>query len=67
MGRKIEGKYTSLQNYLTKLTASHVTLSFNEIETILNARLPNPAYHYQAWWVNSQKAHYHASTWLETG
>ncbi|WP_430789130.1 DUF7662 domain-containing protein [Virgibacillus flavescens] len=67
MDRVIEGKYIPLQNYLKKLTSSHVTLSFSEIEGILNTPLPKSAYKYQAWWVNSLKAHSHASTWLEAG
>ncbi|MCK1997496.1 hypothetical protein MPH47_09730 [Psychrobacillus psychrodurans] len=65
MDRTVEGKYIPLQNYLKQLTSSHVTLSFSEIETILNVSLPQSAYKYQAWWVNSLKAHSHASTWLE--
>ncbi len=39
MNRIVVGKYIPLQNYLKKLTSSHVTLSFNEIETILNTIL----------------------------
>ncbi|KIL53443.1 hypothetical protein KP77_04190 [Jeotgalibacillus alimentarius] len=54
-----------LQNYLKKSTSSHVALTFNEIEIILNAPLPKSAYKYKAWWVNSRNAHSHASTWLE--
>lgn len=67
MNRVIDGKYVPLQNHLKKLTSSHVTLSFNEMEKILNAPLPKSAYKYQAWWVNNEKAHLHASTWLEAG
>jgi len=67
MDKKVEGKYIPLQNYLKRLTSSHVTLSFSEIEAILNVSLPQSAYKYQAWWVNSRKAHSHASTWLEAG
>ena len=67
MNRIVEGKYIPLQNYLKKLASSQVILSFSEIEGILNAPLPKSAYKYQAWWVNSEKAHSHASTWLEAG
>lgn len=56
-----------LQNYLKKLTSLHLTLSFKEMEAILNAPLLKSAYNYQAWWVNSEKAHSHASAWLEAG
>ena len=56
-----------LQIYLKGLTATRVTMSFKEVEAILNAPLPKSAYNYQAWWVNSEKAHSHASAWLEAG
>lgn len=67
MNRIVDGKYLPLQNYLRKTVSSHVILAFTEIEGILNAPLPKSAYKYQAWWVNSEKAHSHASTWIEAG
>jgi len=67
MDKTVKGKYIPLQNYLKRLTSSHVTLSFSELEAILNVPLPQSAYKYQAWWVNSPKAHSHASIWLEAG
>lgn len=67
MDRIVDGKYIPLQNYLKKLESPNVMLSFIDIESILKAPLPKSAYKYQAWWVNSHKAHSHASTWLEAG
>lgn len=52
---------------MKNLADYHVILTFSEIESILNAQLPNSASKYQAWWVNSAKAHSHASAWLEAG
>jgi hypothetical protein len=67
MNRMVEGKYFPLQNYLKNKSDTHIILSFDEIEAILNAPLPSSAYNYQAWWVNSTKAHTHSSTWLDVG
>ncbi|MEK5233848.1 hypothetical protein MHB42_19320 [Lysinibacillus sp. FSL K6-0232] len=60
-------KYIPLHNYLKKSALEHLVLPFSEIECILNAPLPQSAYNYQAWWVNSEKAHSHALTWLDAG
>jgi hypothetical protein len=45
------GKYTPLKHYLQDLPASQmeVTLSFEQIERILNDKLPPSAFQYQAW------------------
>lgn len=46
------GKYTPLENYLRDLSASQkeIALSFEQIEGILNDKLPPSAYEYWAWW-----------------
>ena len=43
------GKYTPLENYLRDLPANQkeVALSFEQIERILNAKLPPSAYEYR--------------------
>lgn len=64
------GKYTPLKNYLTALSPSQrdVTLSFEQIERILNDKLPPSAYKYQAWWANQKKgSHVEAQAWLDAG
>ena len=45
-------KYTPLENYLRDLPESQreVTLGFEEIERILNDKLPASAYEDQRWW-----------------
>jgi hypothetical protein len=63
----VEGKYFPLQNYLKNVQGNHIILTYKEMESILNAPLPKSAYNYQAWWVNSQKAHSHASSWIDAG
>ena len=46
------GKYTPLENYLRDLPESRgeVTLGFEQIEGILNDKLPLPAYEDRRWW-----------------
>jgi len=64
------GKYTPLEQYLTALPSGQrdVTLSFEQIERILNDRLPPSAYKYQAWWANQKKGtHVEAQAWLDAG
>ena len=43
------GKYTPLENYLRALPEGQreVTLGFEQIEEILNAKLPSSAYEYR--------------------
>lgn len=67
MNRAIGKKYIPLHNYLRMSALERVVLPFSEIEQIIIAPLPQSAYNYQAWWVNSAKAHSHASTWLDAG
>lgn len=64
------GKYTPLKNYLTALSPGQrdVTLSFEQIERILNDKLPPSAYKYQAWWANQKiGSHVEAQAWLDSG
>ena len=46
------GKFTPLENYLQNLPKSQreVTLDFEQIERILNNRLPPSAYEDWRWW-----------------
>ena len=48
------GKYSPLENYLRDLPANQkeAALSFEQIERIINAKLPPSAYEYQQWWEN---------------
>jgi hypothetical protein len=61
------GKYTPLENYLhdVSLSQRELTLPFEQIERILNDKLPPSAYQYQAWWANQmQGSHVEAQAWL---
>lgn len=59
------GKYTPLKEYLQSLEKKEDTLTFSEIEEILEADLPQSAYKYSGWWANG--GHAHAEYWLEAG
>jgi len=64
------GKYTPLENYLRDLPESQreVTLRFEQIERILNDKLPSSAYEYQAWWANEKEGnHVNARSWANAG
>jgi hypothetical protein len=64
------GKYTPLENYLRNLPANQreVVLSFQQIERIINAKLPPSAYEYHQWWENEKEGnHVNARAWANAG
>jgi hypothetical protein len=64
------GKYTPLEKYLRELPASQkeAALSFEEIERILNNKLPSSAYEDRRWWDHETEGN-HVSTraWSNAG
>lgn len=64
----LQGKYLPLYEYLSKQQERHIVLTFDDIEEILQAKLPKSAYKYQAWWGNTRSGTYvQAAAWLEAG
>ena len=64
------GKYTPLENYLRALPATQkeVALSFEQIERIINAKLPPSALEYREWWANEKEEnHVNARAWANAG
>ncbi|HEU4965270.1 MAG TPA: hypothetical protein VFV52_15685 [Bacilli bacterium] len=64
------GKYRNLYQFLhSQPEEIHtIALSIEEIESILQFRLPDSAYLYPAWWANEkQGSHSHARAWLYAG
>jgi hypothetical protein len=64
------GKYNPLEKYLRDLPENQrkVTLSFEEIERIINTKLPPSAYGYQQWWENEKEGnHVNARAWANAG
>jgi hypothetical protein len=69
-GEKMAGKYTPLEQYLRELPAnqSEVTLDFEQIEKILDAKLPSSAYEYPQWWESEKEGnHINARAWANAG
>lgn len=63
------GKYTLLENYLRDLPESQreVTLEFEQIERILNDKLPRSAYE-QSWWEKEKEGnHVSRRSWTNAG
>ena len=64
------GKYTPLENYLRELPESQreVTLRFEEIERILNGKLPSSAYEDRRWWDHETEGnHVSLRAWANAG
>ena len=64
------GKYTPLENYLRGLPDSQreVSLGFQQIERILNAKLPSSAYEDRRWWDHETEGnHINKRAWAYAG
>lgn len=64
------GKYFPLEQHLKALPdeTRDVTMSFEQIEQIINDKLPTSAYKYQAWWANEiGGSHVQAHFWMDVG
>ena len=64
------GKYTPLENYLRTLPASQheVTLAFEQIEGILNDKLPASVYEDRRWWDHETEGnHVSLRAWSNAG
>ncbi len=64
------GKYAPFENYLRDLPASQreVTLRFQQIEKILNIKLPPSAYESRIWWEKEKEGnHVTARAWSNAG
>mgnify|MGYP000954077574 CR=1 FL=1 len=57
--------YAPLYEYLLTSIMSTISMTFSELEQLLNFPLPNSAYAYSAWWANG--GHSHAHAWLDAG
>ena len=64
------GKYTPLESYLCDLPTRQreVTLGFEQIEGILNNKLPSSAYEDQRWWEHETEGnHRNTRSWSNAG
>lgn len=65
-----ESKYAPLKKYFADLPKKQqeVTLTFAEIEAILNDKLPDSPRKYKGWWANDIRGrHVQAVAWLDAG
>jgi len=60
-------KYEPLGQYLKTQTSDSITVSFEEVATILDANLPRSAHTHPAWWANNPNGHSHCRAWIEAG
>lgn len=60
-------KYQPLLEFLRGCDQNEITLSFAEIETLINDVLPNSAKSNRAWWSNRKQGALQASAWIEAG
>jgi hypothetical protein len=64
------GKYVPLENYLRNLPVSQreVKLGFEQIEGILNNKLPSSAYEDRRWWDHETEGnHVNLRAWANAG
>ncbi len=60
-------KYQPLQDYLSRSERSPITLTFAEIESLLETALPTSARTNRAWWSNRSKGALQAIAWMQAG
>lgn len=60
-------KYGALTRYLASLPQEKVRLSFDEIEKVLDAKLPRSARSHRAWWSNNSSNSVMTKAWLDAG
>lgn len=60
-------KYAPLTDALLKLPQSQVTLSFQQIESLIGARLPPSARKHRPWWSNNPGNNVMTRAWLDAG
>ncbi|HEY9799746.1 MAG TPA: helix-turn-helix transcriptional regulator [Leptolyngbyaceae cyanobacterium] len=60
-------KYQPLLKFLRGTDENEITLSFAEIEALINDVLPESAKSKRAWWSNRRQGALQASAWIEAG
>jgi DNA-binding transcriptional regulator YiaG len=60
-------KYKPLLDFLRGCNQNEVSLTFAEIEALMNDSLPDSAKSKRAWWSNRSKGALQASAWMEAG
>lgn len=61
------GKYAPLGAYLTQASRDVLRMKFEDIEAILQAKLPPSAYAHRPWWSNNPSNNAMTKVWLDAG
>ncbi|MEB3178494.1 MAG: helix-turn-helix transcriptional regulator [Nostocaceae cyanobacterium] len=61
------GKYQPLLEYLQQHNSPEITLSFGEIEILINHTLPDSARTQRRWWGNRTKGALQSKAWMSAG
>jgi hypothetical protein len=61
------GKYARLAEFLREQRTDEVALTFDRIEKITGAKLPQSAKRYRAWWSNNARNSVMTRVWLAAG
>jgi DNA-binding XRE family transcriptional regulator len=64
---KSGSKYEALFFFLTGSEKQEVTLTFNEIEALLETELPSSARQQRGWWSNRSAGGVQAASWMDAG
>lgn len=65
--KQTDNKYAPLALYLIKSKEDRITLSFDEIEDIIQDKLPAAAREHRSWWANDKNSHVQSKQWLKAG
>lgn len=65
-GENHMSKYAPLGDYLRKQRATHIRMTFEEIERLIAAKLPS-SQRYPAWWSNNPFNNVMTQVWLDAG
>ena len=63
----VESKYAPLATFLSKQPKNQerITLTFDQIEEIINNQLPAAAREHRSWWANDSTTHVQSGQWLK--
>ena len=60
-------KYEPLTEFLRRQSRAVVRLAFDEIERVIEAKLPPSATHHRAWWSNNAENNVMTKAWRDAG
>ncbi|MGV3523465.1 MAG: DUF4268 domain-containing protein [Candidatus Sericytochromatia bacterium] len=63
--KQTDNKYAPLALYLSKKKEERITLSFTDIEEIIQDKLPAAAREHRSWWANDKTSHVQSKQWIK--